>query len=259
MVRIHRTFTPLLSLRWFFSAKAGFASLVLALLLAGCAGGEQDLYPTADNFQIHGIDVSKYQGDINWNEVRNSGVKFVWIKATEGGDYLDNKFAQNWMLAKQVGIPHGAYHFMYWCRPAEEQAQWFIQNVPKEPDALPPVLDVEWNPMSKTCPRRVSSEVARAEMKIILDAMERAYGKKPVIYTSVDFYRDVLKDALTDYPMWVRCVKTYPAAIYGSRRWHFWQHSAHAHVPGIRGNVDENAFYGSPREWRAFLATTASG
>lgn len=247
-----------LTLRRGFSAKGRFAGLALALLLAGCAGGERDFYPTAADFKIHGIDVSKYQGDIDWNAVRNAGVKFVWIKATEGGDYLDEKFAQNWTMAKAVGIPHGAYHFMYWCRPAQEQAQWFIEHVPKDPDALPPVLDVEWNPTSKTCPKRVPSDVARAEMKIILDAMERAYGKKPVIYTSVDFYHDVLKGEMAGYPMWVRSVKYYPAVKYGPRRWHFWQHTARARVPGISGNVDENAFYGSPHEWKAFLAL-ASG
>lgn len=258
MVRIHLASIHLLSLCRACSAKIGLTYLAFALVLAGCAGGEHDLYPSPADFQIHGIDVSKYQGNIDWNAVRNSGVKFVWIKATEGGDYLDEKFAQNWAQAKQAGVPQGAYHFMYWCRPAAEQAQWFIQNVPKDPEALPPVLDVEWNPTSKTCPRPVPADVARTEMKIILEAMERAYGKKPVIYTSVNFYRDVLRGELTDYPMWVRCVKSYPAVIYGRRRWHFWQHSAHAHVPGIRGNVDENAFYGSPREWRAFLAM-ASG
>ncbi len=253
MIRRRVASIPSLPLRPLFAAKAGFLSLAFALFLAGCAS-ERDIYPTADDFQIHGIDVSKYQGDIDWNAVRNSGVKFVWIKATEGGDYLDEKFAQNWAMAGVVGIPHGAYHFMYWCRPPEEQAQWFIQHVPNDPNALPPVLDVEWNADSKTCPRHVSREVALADMKVMLDAMQRAYGKKPIIYTSVDFYRDVLDGEFTGYPMWVRSVKYYPAVKYGGRRWHFWQHSAHAHVPGISGNVDENAFYGSPGEWRAFLA-----
>ena len=83
----------------------------------------------------------------------------------------------------------GAYHFAYWCRPAEEQAAWFLANVPNDPSALPPVLDVEWNPTSKTCPRKLPREQALADMRTILQAMERAYGKRPVIYTSVDFHR----------------------------------------------------------------------
>lgn len=242
-----------------FSVKRGLANLLVTLALAGCAGGEHELYyPTATDYQIHGIDVSKYQGDIDWDLVHNSGIRFAWIKATEGGDYLDEKFSRNWELAKSAGIPRGAYHFMYWCRPAEEQAQWFVEHVPKDPDALPPVLDVEWNGNSKTCPRRVPRDVALGEMKIVLAAMEAAYGKKPVIYTSIDFYHDVIEGSLKDYPMWVRSVKCNPALKYGSRRWHFWQHTEHAHVPGIRGNVDENAFYGTPPEWRSFLALAPS-
>ncbi len=182
----------LLLLRQAFSGKRVLASLAVTLVLAGCAG-EHDIYPSPDDFQIHGIDVSKYQGDIDWSAVRQSGVKFAWIKATEGGDYLDEKFSRNWELAKEAGVPRGAYHFMYWCRPAEQQAQWFVEHVPKDPDALPPVLDVEWNNVSRTCPTHVSREAAIASMKTVLNAMETAYGKKPVIYTSIDFYHDVIE------------------------------------------------------------------
>ncbi|MEI9915293.1 MAG: GH25 family lysozyme [Methylovirgula sp.] len=231
-----------------------------ALLLAGCSGSvpDSEVYPTAADFEIHGIDVSRYQGDIDWNSVRESGVRFAWIKATEGGDRVDEKFGVNWMAAKAAGVPRGAYHFAYWCRPAEEQAAWFLQNVPNDPQALPPVLDVEWNPTSLTCPRHVPPEAARAMMKTILDAMQHAYGKQPIIYTSVDFYRDVLADgAFMEYPMWVRSVKCYPDVKYAGRHWNFWQHTAQGRVPGIRGYVDRNAFYGSSHDWHQWLVAEA--
>jgi lysozyme len=77
---------------------------------------------------VQGIDVSNWQGDIDWNKVRAAGTQFAFIKATEGGDYLDPKFAQNWQAAKSVGIPRGAYHMVYWCRAAHEQALWFIST-----------------------------------------------------------------------------------------------------------------------------------
>ena len=101
------------------------ALAALALTLAGCGGGGAVLdfdegLPRPSDYAIHGIDVSKYQGDIDWNKVKDSGVKFVWIKATEGGDHTDEKFAANWAGAKAAGIPRGAYHFVYWCRPANE-------------------------------------------------------------------------------------------------------------------------------------------
>ena len=98
------------------------------------------------DYPVQGIDVSKYQGDVDWSAVANSGVKFAWIKATEGGDRVDERFQANWQGAKEVGIPRGAYHFVYWCRAPIEEAAWFEQNVPVEADALPPVLDVERTP-----------------------------------------------------------------------------------------------------------------
>jgi lysozyme len=239
-----------------FFARGSFFGLGLALLAGGCAGGVTGdvLFPSPSDYEVSGIDVSKYQGDIDWNSVRAAGVRFAWIKATEGGDRADVKFAQNWAAAKSAGVTRGAYHFAYWCRPMAEQAAWFMAHVPNDPDALPPVLDVEWNGHSKTCAKRVPRDVAIAQMKIILAAMEQAYGKKPVIYTSIDFHRDVMQGEFSDYPIWVRSVKYYPAVKYGNRRWHFWQHTAEGHVPGIRGYVDRNAFNGSIKDWQAWLA-----
>jgi lysozyme len=234
--------------------------LGILLFVAGCAGSviDDDRFPRPTDYEVSGIDVSRYQGDIDWDSVHNAGVRFAWIKATEGGDRVDEKFARNWAMAKAAGVPRGAYHFAYWCRPMEEQAAWFTANVPNDPDALPPVLDVEWNGQSKTCPKRVPREYAIAQMKIILAAMERAYGKKPVIYTSVDFHRDVMEGEFTEYPIWVRSVKCHPSIKYGHRRWHFWQHTAEGHVAGIRGFVDRNAFNGTMSEWQSWLADIKS-
>ena len=229
-------------------------SIAGLLLLAGCATLQVAEGPQPSDFLIHGVDVSKYQGEIDWPAARDSGVSFAWIKATEGGDYTDEYFDRNWQAAKAAGIPRGAYHFAYWCRPGSEQVEWFEKHVPVEDDALPPVLDVEWTPTSRTCPRKVSREVALAQMQVILTEMERYYGKRPVIYTTVDFYHDILDGgALEDYPIWVRSVKHYPSVKYGDRRWHFWQYTAQGNVPGIKGYVDRNAFFGDGRQWQAFL------
>jgi lysozyme len=102
---------------------------------------ETEATELARNFTIHGVDVSKYQGNVDWMAVQEGGVQFAYIKATEGGDRIDPKFVQNWQGAKAAGLPHGAYHFVYWCRPWSENMAWFEKNVPPERDALPPVLD----------------------------------------------------------------------------------------------------------------------
>ncbi len=231
------------------------AAAVAFLIVAGCAGNPNDSSsPLASSFAIQGVDVSKYQGDVDWQAVAGSGMRFAWIKATEGGDYLDEKFRQNWELSRAAGITRGAYHFVYWCRSAQQQAAWFVANVPNDPSALPPVLDVEWNPQSRSCPRKLPRAEALADMRIILEGMERAYGKRPVIYTSVDFHRDVLEGEMQDYPIWVRSVKYHPSVKYGDRRWHFWQHTATGQIPGIRGYVDRNCFYGSENDWQTWLS-----
>lgn len=234
--------------------------------VAGCSSGIQNQGYTKGNyapkasqhsgaveFPVHGIDVSKYQGDIDWDAVRGSGTKFAFIKATEGGDHSDERFNANWSGAKAAGLSRGAYHFAYWCRGAQEQAEWFTSHVPYDADALPPVLDVEWITTSRTCPRKVPGWKAREMMQTMLNHMERTYGKRPVIYSTVDFYEDVLSDgSFSEYPIWVRSTKYEPNVKYGSRRWHFWQYQSDGRVAGIRGDVDKNAFHGTHAQWAAF-------
>ncbi len=208
-------------------------------------------------FAVHGIDVSKYQGDIDWEQVKDSGVAFAYIKATEGGDRADSKFQYNWAASKAAGVARGAYHFVYWCRPPHEEIANFASVVPNEPDALPPVLDVEPTPESKSCKRTLYRDEAIRDMRIMLEAMERHYGKKPVIYSSVDFYQAILQpDALSEYPIWVRSTKYHPKVRYGDRKWTFWQYRSDGRVPGIVGAVDQNAFNGSHEQWRSWLAST---
>ena len=82
---------------------------------------------------IQGIDVSRWQDDIDWQKVKDAGTRFAFIKATEGGDHLDPMFRKNWAEAKKAGVPRGAYHFVYWCRPAKDQVRWFKRHIPRDP------------------------------------------------------------------------------------------------------------------------------
>jgi lysozyme len=207
----------------------------------------------AHRLPIHGIDVSKWQGKIDWASVSAAGTQFAFIKATEGGDHVDERFLENWQGTKAAGIPRAAYHLMFWCRPAHEQAAWFKQVVPADPGAMPPVLDLEWNNQSRTCPQKVSRPQALAMIKIMLCEMEAHTGKRPIIYTDINFHKDVLEGELSHYPHWVRSTAAEPHVRYNDRRWTLWQYTTTGRVPGIRGDVDRNAFYGSEREWIAFL------
>lgn len=202
---------------------------------------------------VQGIDVSQWQGDIDWRKVRAAGIDFAFIKATEGGDHFDPKFAENWEGAKRAGVARGAYHFVYWCRPAHEQALWFMLNVPVDPDALPPVLDVEWNAHSETCPKRAPPAQARKKIEVLLAAMEAHTGKRPIIYTDRVFHAQVLEGRFENYDFWLRSVAAEPREIYRKRPWTFWQFTTTGRVPGIDGNVDRNVFNGRARDWTMAL------
>lgn len=202
---------------------------------------------------VHGVDVSRWQGNIDWATLRSQGANFAYIKATDGGDHLDPMFHTNWKRAKEAGVKRGAYHFFYWCRVASEQADWFIRNVPRDPDALPPVIDVEYNGES-SCRFRLSPEKAREKMQVFMDRLERHYGKRPVIYTAPDFYKDNLRGQFLDYPFWLRSVAAHPSKIYPDRKWVFWQYSGSGLSQGVNGKIDLNVFYGSVSDWQNWVA-----
>ncbi len=181
---------------------------------------------------IHGIDVSKWNGDIDWRQVRAAGVSFAFIKATEGKDNIDNRFHDNWRAAKAAGVPPAPYHFYYFCSTADQQADWFIANVPKASMVLPPVLDVEWNGESKNCRYRPSKLTAVQELQRFLNRLEAHYGKRPIIYTTVDFHRDILVGEFKNYHFWLRAVADHPNNIYNRSSLGFL--AIHQHRPHSR-------------------------
>ena len=106
---------------------------------------------------------------------------------------------------------------MYWCRTASEQAVWFSQAVPQDPTQLPPVLDLEWNHASVTCPKRVPRDDALAKIRKMLEIMEYHTGKRPVIYTDINFHRDVLEGEFNGYEFWLRSVAAEPHERFSNR------------------------------------------
>ncbi len=207
---------------------------------------------------VHGVDVSRWQANIDWKELRRNGANFVFIKATDGGDHLDPMFMKNWIRADEAGLKRGAYHFFYWCRVASEQADWFIRNVPRVEGALPPVIDVEWNGESR-CKRRPTPEQVREKMRVFMEKLERHYGQRPIIYTAPDFYRDNLRGHFTDYPFWLRAVAQHPSQVYPGRDWVFWQYSGSGLSQGVNGKIDLNVFAGSEAQWHKWVARNAYG
>ena len=203
---------------------------------------------------IQGMDVARYQGRIDYSKVYASGVHFVYMKSTEGDDYVDPNFRDNWRSARAAGMAHGAYHFMTWCSTAASQAKWFIKNVPADQDALPPVLDLEWNHES-SCTKKFSKADMLEKIHVMLDAMEKHTGKLPIIYTDIAFHHDILEGEHFDNPFWLRSTAAEPHERYAGRQWMMWQWTQTGVLNGVVGEVDRNVFYGDENDWTVFLLT----
>lgn len=202
------------------------------------------------NYGIHGIDVSKYQETIDWESVKQMKVEdvqigFTFIKATEGNVNEDRCFKRNWKNAKEAGIPRGAYHFFLATKSGKTQAENFISTVELQPGDLPPVLDVEQS-------YGVKADKLRQRVKEWLETVENYYGVRPIVYTNVDFYKQILKDDFDNYPLWVaHYLQKEKPRIY--RNWHFWQYSEQGHVNGVLFKVDFNVFNGDSTEFKNML------
>ncbi len=201
-------------------------------------------------YEIHGIDVSKYQGNIAWEKVSEMNVNdikldFAFIKASEGISNSDPFFQRNWLRARKTGMIRGAYHFFIASKNGKQQADNFINTVDIELGDLPPVLDVEQKN------GRTSAQIKK-EVKSWLDKIESHYQVKPIIYTNVDFYNKNLGEEFDEYPLWVaHYFQSSGPRI--NRKWNFWQHSERGRVDGIGHRVDFNVFNGDVDEFKSML------
>jgi lysozyme len=204
---------------------------------------------SAQEFPVQGFDVSHHQGEINWKQIPRKKFQFIYLKATEGGDFKDRKFQDNWLQAREQGFLVGAYHFYRLCRDGNIQAQNFIETVPNKPDALPPVIDLEYD---SACINTYTKEQLLAEIQVMHDQLQQHYGKQPIFYISKTFYNIVLAGEFKHTPLWVREYQGQPE-LKGNPQWTFWQHSNQGKIKGITKPVDLNVFHGSVYDWNIFL------
>jgi lysozyme len=210
-----------------------------ALLVVLCAGaayrlGFVQLTEPAAGDGPRGIDASHHQGRIDWPAVARSGIRFAYVKATEGRDFTDPRFRENWSGAEAAGLARGAYHFFTFCSPGGAQAEHFLRVAPPAPGALVPVADVEF---VGNCRSWTSLSAVRAELRTFVAAVEAAWRVTPILYVTPDAYERVLAGDFARHPIWVRdvLVRPPPGAFGG---WLIWQYSETGRVPGVAGPVD---------------------
>jgi uncharacterized protein (TIGR03382 family) len=242
--------------------------LLALALLVGCAaetsGSDQEQLATAEEAAtvcgvgptLEGIDVSKYQGTINWSSVAADDVKFAFVRVSDGTTVLDAQFAANWSGAHAAGLARGAYQFF---RPGQDpiaQADILLDAIGRTigPDDLPPVIDVEASD---------GKSAAQIEdgVRAWIDHVRGVLGRDPIIYTGFYFWRDTVgAPDITTSPLWHAQYTTAscPNIAPPWEAWSFWQHTDSGTVDGISGGVDMNRFNGDEAAFAQLLGPAGS-
>ena len=206
----------------------------------------------ATKYEVHGVDLSHYPGEVNWQVLAKEDIDFAFLKATEGSDYVDANFAENLTGALHTDLRVGAYHFFSFSSAGATQAENFIAHVPTDADLLPPVVDLELYGSFLENPLR--RDKVQAELNTLLAKLESAYGKKPILYVTETSYDLYIAGDYSDYDIWFREVITRPK-LSDDRAWTFWQYSNRGRLKGYEGEeryIDLNVFYGTREEFEQY-------
>lgn len=203
--------------------------------------------PDFIRYPVRGIDISHHQKSIDWSQIDPNKIRFVFIKATEGGDFRDLRFAVNWKQARTHNIPHGAYHYYNFCRGGLVQAQNMIATIPNEPDALPPVIDLE----PSSCELESTPEAIIDELRLIAFQLEQYYGKRPIWYVTEYTYELLIRDTFPNDIIWARDIYRFPK--WANEKWTFWQYDSRTRLNGVSTLVDMNAFNGSEQQFKEWV------
>jgi lysozyme len=216
--------------------------LFICLFLVACERQGENEFP------VRGIDVSAHQGEIKWQNLKENGIQFSYIKATEGADFRDAQFVKNWNGARQNGIIPGAYHYFTFCSKGDLQAMHFLKNIPSSQNALPPAVDVEYG---GNCKNRPSDEQIRQELQSFIDVVELKTQRKILIYTTLTAYFDFIKMTSSENEIWIRNTWMRPV-LPGEHKWKIWQNEVKS-FDGLVGPYDRNVFNGSSEEFAEWM------
>lgn len=209
-------------------------------------------HPSKETYPVRGVDVSSYQGEIDWEVLAGQEIQFAFIKATEGSTFVDKKFKDNYDGATKTNLRVGAYHFFSFDSSGETQAKNFCDTVPKEENMLPPVVDIEfYGGKAKNPPE---AETTKKELNQLLQHLEEHYGKKPILYATKESYNLYLAEEFLEYDIWIRSVVTKPSLKDG-RQWTFWQYTNRERLEGYNGTekyIDMNVFSGTEEEFKQY-------
>ncbi len=225
---------------WLVGGALGLTVVMWAGWQAWRAGWWRPVTPDVAVHAVWGVDVSHHQGAVDWVALAgHHNLQFAYLKATEGGDFTDRRYAQNLEAARAAGLKVGAYHFFTFCRPVEEQVAHHLRVATPTPDMLPPALDVE---LGGNCQQVPAPQEVRARVTAWMNAVREKTGRTPLLYLTPEAWRRFYGNRDTGWPLWLRSVWTTPASGSG---WTLWQFANRARVDGVTGPVDLNTFVGT--------------
>ena len=209
----------------------------------------------AEKYEVRGVDVSEYQGEVDWDRIKDQGISFAFIKATEGSKSKDDYFDRNIEKLKDMDVLLGIYHFFSFETEGEEQAQNYINTVgyvENDDSIFIPIIDVEYYSYYKKA--KPYKEWIIEELQTMLDELESVYRVKPMIYTTMEFYNDYIDGNFSDYDIWIRDIVTKPSLK--NRDWKFWQYTGKGRLDGYSGQekfIDLNVFNGTKEDFDSFV------
>ena len=216
--------------------------LGIVVVMAACSSqgsrrDRRDVHQRRDGALIDGIDVSSHQGDINWEKVTaNDDIRFAYIKATEGETYQSPHYADNVGQAQRYGLLVGSYHYLSTKSPIVQQYDNFVRTMGTVRQDLIPMIDVEdrgnW-----------SRSQLIDSVSLLAGMLERHYGRKPMIYSTMDFYNQNLSPQFNKYPLYIGRYSSTQPTLSWEGEYTIWQFSEDGIMAGINVYVDMARFH----------------
>lgn len=223
--------------------------LIIILFLLWCNGVIIINDPLKKEYEVIGVDVSSYQGVIDWDILSKQNIKFAFIKATEGSSFVDEYFATNYENANKTNLKIGAYHFFSYDSNGNTQADNFIKNVERTENMLPPVIDIEfYGDKYKNIPE---TKETKEQLNILINKLEEHYEMNPIIYATYKSYNLYIINDFKENTIWIRDVFKEPK-LKDNREWTFWQYTDKKRLDGYIGKekaIDMNVFNGTYEEF----------
>jgi len=237
--------------KWIVAGAVLLTLLLLVLVLFALVRNGTILLnnPSRNQYPVRGVDVSHYQGQIDWDTLASNGISFAFLKATEGSSYVDPCFQYNYEKARKTDLRIGSYHFFSYDSEGRTQAEHYISVVEKADDMLPPVIDLEFYGDKEQNPPE--QDQVRKDLTVMLNMLEEHYRIKPIIYATEKSYALYLAGSFQEYDIWIRNVITTPH-LSDHREWTFWQYTDHGRLAGYQGDekyIDMNVFNGSKEDF----------